>query len=111
MAQTTVSPKISQILNRLTDYLRKLYGERLARVVLFGSYARGEARPDSDIDVLVVLKDRVNPSEEIKRTSEFIAQLCLDSNVLISRSFTTEEAYSLERSPFFLSVRREGIAL
>lgn len=85
MAQTKISPTISEILKRLTNYLRKLYGEKLARIVLFGSHARGEARPDSDIDVvLIVLKDRVNPSEEIKRTSEFIAQLCLDSNVLLS---------------------------
>ncbi|NJL69963.1 MAG: nucleotidyltransferase domain-containing protein [Microcoleus sp. SM1_3_4] len=33
-----------------------MYGEQLDKIVLFGSQARGNARPDSDIDILIVLK-------------------------------------------------------
>ncbi|MEB3355343.1 MAG: nucleotidyltransferase domain-containing protein [Synechococcales bacterium] len=101
----------SRVLDSLSNYLRHLYGQRLARLVLFGSHARGDATPESDIDVLVVLKGIVNPSEEIKRTSEFIANLCLQENIVISRIFTSQERYETENSPFFLNVRREGIPL
>ncbi|HFA51564.1 MAG TPA: nucleotidyltransferase domain-containing protein, partial [Bacteroidetes bacterium] len=44
-----------------------LYGDRLAKVILFGSYARGDFHEDSDIDFLVLLKD-----EKVKRFSEII---------------------------------------
>ena len=44
------------VLDELKDRLAFAYGERLHAVVLFGSEARGDARPDSDIDVLAVLK-------------------------------------------------------
>jgi predicted nucleotidyltransferase len=101
----------SYVLDSLSRYLHHLYGQRLASLILFGSHARGEATPESDIDVLVVLKGTVNPSEEIKRTSKFISNLCLQENVVISRIFTSQERYSTENSPFFLSVRREGIPL
>jgi len=42
---------------RLRSSLAALYGPRLDRVVLFGSRARGDARPDSDYDVAVFLRD------------------------------------------------------
>jgi predicted nucleotidyltransferase len=50
-----LSPSTQNLLAQLRNHLQSLYGERLHKVMLFGSYARGEARPDSDIDVLVVL--------------------------------------------------------
>ncbi|MFN0014530.1 MAG: nucleotidyltransferase domain-containing protein [Saprospiraceae bacterium] len=37
--------------------LQRLYGDRLAKVILYGSYARGDFHEESDIDFLVVLKD------------------------------------------------------
>ncbi|MGB3494987.1 MAG: nucleotidyltransferase domain-containing protein [Elainellaceae cyanobacterium] len=110
-SQKQGQPAVQGILAALSTYLRQLYGKRLAQLILFGSYARGEATPESDIDVLVVLNGAVHPSEEIKCTSEFIAQLCLKEDVVISRIFTSQERYVAEESPFFLSVRREGVAL
>ena len=54
-------------------------------VVLFGSYARGDAHPpDSDIDVMIVLKGEFDYAEEEKRSSDLIASLCLENEVLIS---------------------------
>src|SRR5712691_2261832 len=50
------------VLNRFRAALNEAYGERIERVVLFGSRARGDARPDSDYDVAVFLKDR-SPDE------------------------------------------------
>jgi uncharacterized protein len=47
--------------------LQRMYGERLVKAVLYGSHARGAAGPESDVDVLVVLKDPVDDYWEIRR--------------------------------------------
>jgi uncharacterized protein len=48
---------VDPILNRFRAALDEIYGERIERVVLFGSRARGDARPDSDYDVAVFLNE------------------------------------------------------
>ena len=63
--------EVTEILAELRRERQSLYGERLEHIVLFGSQARGDAEPDSDIDVLVVLKGAVEPGVEIDRTSHF----------------------------------------
>ena len=58
----------SRVLEELKERLSAAYGERLHAVVLFGSEARGDARPDSDIDVLVVLETLTGDyGEELER--------------------------------------------
>jgi predicted nucleotidyltransferase len=54
--ETLAAPAAAPILRRLKEELVRLYGSRLERAILFGSRARGEARPDSDWDVAVVLR-------------------------------------------------------
>ena len=66
--------------------MKELYADRLNSLVLFGSQARDEANQDSDIDILVVLKDEVDSWTEIKRTGGFIAQLSLENNILTTIS-------------------------
>lgn len=101
--------ELEGILREFRSGLERLYGPRLANVVLFGSRARGEARPDSDIDLLVVLQGPLNPHEEICRISTFQAALCLEHDVVISCVFFSEEDFSSEQSPLLLNVRREGV--
>jgi predicted nucleotidyltransferase len=88
-----------------------LYGERLVRMVLFGSQARGDAEPGSDIDVLVVLKGPVEPYEEIKRSSDIVGELSLDWDVVISCVFMDENQFFQRDGPFLRNVRREGVAV
>ena len=52
-----MNPSHDPVLVRFRDELHEIYGSRLARIVLFGSRARGDARPDSDYDVAVFLTD------------------------------------------------------
>lgn len=111
MVSAKANPQLQTILSQLRCDLEQLYGDRLVQILLYGSQARGEAGPDSDIDVLIILQDPVNPSLEIKRTSQAIANLCLEHDVLISRTFASAYQVDTERSPFFLNVRREGIAV
>ena len=72
-----MDPQIRGILCELRSELEQLYGERLVRLVLFGSRARGDADPDSDIDVLVVLRGPVESYQEIERVSGILSDLSL----------------------------------
>jgi predicted nucleotidyltransferase len=42
---------------RFKEIMQELYGERLSKIILYGSYARGDFHEESDIDFLVVLND------------------------------------------------------
>lgn len=80
-------------------------------ILLFGSQARGDATPESDIDVMIVLRGEVWPGEEIARSGGIVAQLSLEYNVLLSTIFESEEDFRLRRSPLLLNVQREGIRI
>lgn len=107
-----MSDKIKKILHELKKGLVEIYGDQLKAVYLFGSFARGEGRlPDSDIDVMVVLNGEFNRSEVSKRSSEFVAALCLKHEVIIICHFVTDRRYMESKMPFMLNVRRDAVAL
>lgn len=106
-----MNEQLKLILADLRRRLQVLYGDRLVRLVLFGSQARGDAEPGSDIDVLVVLQGPVRPAEEIARTGEIRASLSLQHNVVISCAYVSAERYMREQSPLLMNVRREGVAI
>lgn len=106
-----VKSKLDIILWQLRSELQAIYGERLTRMMLYGSQARGDAEDESDIDVLVVLKGTVNPAEEIVRTGRIISALSLDHNVVISCLFMAESQFQDGQSPLLLNIRREGVTI
>ena len=79
------------------------------RLVLFGSQARGDAEPGSNIDVLVMLEGPVRSGEEIARTGEIASSISLENNVVISCTFISADLVEREESPLMINVRREGV--
>lgn len=106
-----MTERVARIVEELRTRLEALYGSRLERLVLFGSQARGDAAPDSDVDVLVVLNGDVVPGVEIERTSEVVADLALRCDTPISRVFVSSERFRREATPFLHNVRTEGVAV
>lgn len=100
------------VLSRFRSTLAELYGERVERVVLYGSRARGEAGPDSDYDVLVFLKDfgLRDRHIEIKRLSRIAADIVADTGALVSALPYPAGAY-LESTPLMHEVRHDGVNL
>jgi uncharacterized protein len=106
-----MNDKLTNILAELRRRFEALYGERLVQMILFGSQARGDAVPGSDIDILVVLKDPVQPGEEIDRTIDTVADLSLQHNEVISCVFMDEEHFMHRYGPLLRNIRREGIRI
>jgi predicted nucleotidyltransferase len=104
-----MSRKVRGVLVELRRRLKELYGDRLVKLVLFGSQARGDAAPDSDIDVLVVLRGSVEPYREIHRASPVTAAVSLEHDVVISCVYVSEERFNADRGPLLVNVRAEGI--
>lgn len=106
-----MSIDLEKILVELQNSLEQIYRDRLVNIILYGSQARGDARPDSDIDVLVVLQDPVDFTTEIERSSYAISALCLKYEILISCAFIGKERFNRQQGGFLRNVRREGILL
>jgi uncharacterized protein len=100
--------EVRAILLELRGRLEDLYGERLRGLYLFGSYARGEAEPGSDLDVLVVLDEVGSYWEEIERGGSITAELSLEHDVTISRIFVSGAEWNGGDTPLLRNVRREG---
>jgi len=101
--------RIKEILKEFREEIEELYGKRLKSIILYGSWARGDATEDSDIDVLIVLEGEVIPGKEIDRMIDIITDINLKHRVLISVYPISEEDYSTINSPLLINVRREGV--
>jgi len=108
---TITLTNIKPILTEIKQELQELYGDRLVKLILFGSHARGEANLDSDIDLLAVLKSPVSQVQEISYMSNLRVKILLERDELVSIIPVTEEDYSTRNAGFLRNIRKEGIEL
>lgn len=111
--RTVEAPFVKTAKEAVEDFVRevkKTYGEKLSQVFVYGSYARGEAKPDSDLDVLVVLKEPFDYWKEWKRISDFGYKVTFDKErLLVMSTLLRSESDFLESvNPLMNNIRREG---
>jgi predicted nucleotidyltransferase len=110
-ATASIPTDLRPTLRWVTETLREIYGPRLRRLILFGSQARGEATPGSDVDVLVVLDGPIRSYEEARRTSRVALRAAAYRDTALSFVHMSEDEFAADRNPLIWSVREDGIDL
>ena len=94
--------------------IKKIYGTHLCKVILFGSYARGDFRPDSDVDIMILLD--ISESD-LKSYSQKLFYMTYDFNLdndLDIKPIAKSEAHFIkwiENYPFYANIHKEGVIL
>src|ERR1700736_5083071 len=104
------SPADDPILKRFRTALDTLSGDRIERVVLFGSRARGDAREDSDYDVAVFLKSLADRWQEVDRIMPLVTGILYTEGAFIHATPHRAGSYE-DRTSLMREIRREGIDL
>ena len=107
----TAQSRAEQALAEYRRRLLPLLGDVLDALILYGSRARGDAAEDSDIDILVLVKGPFDYAALLQRTSQATAEVSLEYDVVLSRTFLTREDYERRRTPFVMNVHRDGVWL
>jgi len=103
-------PTADPVLRRFCAALEAMYGERIERVVLFGSRARGEGHKESDYDVAVFLKDLTDRQVERRRLADLERALMAETGEEIDAKPFPAGSYG-ERTPLMHEIRLDGIDL
>jgi predicted nucleotidyltransferase len=106
--------ELSIITSEVVKAARRSLGDKLNKVILYGSYARGDYDDQSDIDIMI-LADIPHEScwNEYLRISDLTWELDLVHGVLVSIHVTDSETFNkyINVLPFYVNVMREGIEL
>ena len=105
-----IPARIRKLMKELKEGLAQIYGDKLKAVYLYGSYARGDYREGSDVDVMILLKDYKSYWDEIERTSYIIQDVSLDYSVSVSRIFMKEEKWKRSNTPLLRNIHRERLS-
>ena len=98
-----------EIASKVRTELQKLYGQRLRGVYLYGSAARDQLTPDSDIDIAIVLDEIPNRFAEHERTSRLGSDISLDYNTVVLFFFAEERDLRAGRFSIHRAIKEEGI--
>ncbi len=107
--------ELKQILDELINNVLPIFGEKLKRVILFGSYARGDYDEESDIDVMFLIDDdaKILHSKYRKAVREIISDIDFKYGTLLCSVLQNEHDFyeCIDNIPFYRNVEKEGITL
>lgn len=108
-------PKIMRdLIEQYVEEVKKIYGFHVRQIILYGSYARGDFRPDSDVDIMIL----VDMSDlELKVYAQKLSYMTYDFNMdhdLDIKPIAKNEAHFnkwIVNYPFYSNIRKEGVIL
>lgn len=107
-------PPLKEILKKYVDDIQKLYENNLKEVILYGSYARGDFKANSDIDIMILVD---MTDEEIRKKGRFLSDMTFDYNfdndLEIMPIVKNLEHFNrwVRAYPFYNNVKKEGVEL
>ena len=107
MLFSVIAMNIAKVLREFREELEKILGDKLSDVILFGSYARGGQSKESDVDVLIIVREKTTLEEE-NEISRLCLRFLIKYGVVISAITYPEKVFVLESS-FVREVKKEGI--
>lgn len=105
---------IHDILKKYVEDVKKLYGNQLKTVILYGSYARGDFRADSDIDIMILVgMNEQEIKKEERRLSKVTFEYDFDYDLNIMPIVKNIDHFNkwLRAYPFYYNVKKEGVEL
>jgi len=104
--------KLRSLLPEIENKIRTAFGSKVLKIVLFGSYARGDYNKESDVDILVLVTDK-NLRKYRKERVKIITEFLESHNLLLSIRIITKDNFSTYKDivPFYQNVISQGITL
>ncbi|RJX26557.1 MAG: nucleotidyltransferase domain-containing protein [Dethiobacter sp.] len=114
MLRAKTKNEIDIIMQELIEKVKPLFGDKLKKVVLYGSYARGDYDEESDVDVMFLVdKEEEELRKDVKKVIILETEIGLQYDVFISpllQSYAKFLKY-LPVLPFYQNVEKEGIVI
>jgi len=107
---------ISKIVNDFINTVKDILGEHLKQIILYGSYARGDYKKNSDIDIMILtdLSDKEMYSYFVKISDmAYDIEAKNDFDIQLSPLLKNIDRFNywLEALPFYINVQKEGVVL
>lgn len=105
---------MQDLMQQYIEEVKKIYGAHICRIILYGSYARGDFKPDSDIDIIILLD---MTDLDLKLYSQQLSYMTydfnMDHNLDIKPIAKSEEHFKkwCENYPFYANINKEGVIL
>ena len=112
--ERNLNNKLKALLAEYVDKVNSIYAEKLIKVILYGSYARGDYTPESDIDIMILVD---GDHDEVRVENDALASMTYDfdmeHDVYVEYSARSKRYFDYwhKAHPFYQNVNREGIVL
>lgn len=103
--------KLKKLCQKVKNYVIQVYPDKVNQVILYGSQAKGTTTNESDVDLLIVVDDSLDPFSVREQLSDLLWDIFMDERELISVVVLPEKFYANYKSAFILDVKKEGIPI
>lgn len=106
--------QLKQISEQMTECYRRVYGEKIVSILLYGSYARGDNTDESDIDIVAIVEgERLELQKKLREVWDFSTELGLENDVVVSPTVIPYDEYEDYKQvlPYYINITKEGIRI
>jgi predicted nucleotidyltransferase len=103
--------ELESVLRSVKEHLNNVYGDRIKRVMVYGSFAKGDADEESDVDIAVVAADELNPNSVENSLDSLLFQILMEKSELVTVFVIPESKFNTYNSPLILNIKEDGVLI